>query len=418
MIRRLLDANPVSSPDHPAPEAMRHAREIPTALAGRAAKLISAICMLILVLCLGSGLIGCAHKGDSAGNDDSGNEPISDRSAQADAEPRRIWIVESMTGSISSDAYDFVWSLDSAGRYDDEGRLIERRARTFDGMEYVCAEYSYDDQGRPVSYVGSQEDEVGGIFSEAWTANWSDDGLSCSWASVDTPVGMSAGFTYDADGRLVGFQGTDMHVGQNTAAPMADYGYDGLGRLVSLTGTDGWRDSNVDIHYSGTGVLSRIDITGSMGDWSYLYDSEGRLIQRIGDGRTIEFVYDGSGALVSASGEGVDATFTTDGNGNIATADILYVEEPGGATTHTVYELAWREVAPDENGVYPFGAASMLDPIRMARLGDSVSDDLFSPVSGGDPASMVELDRLIQQGLARAASATPEELESAAEDRA
>ena len=391
--------------------------------AGGLARLLLLACSLLCVLVLAACTGGSPSAGEGSGSaptEQAGSEG-SAATPDRDAKTQEIWIVESITGTQHLEEYDMTRPLDRIGHYDEAGRLTSVDAKTLDGESYTMSTYGYDDAGRLSSFVSTEQGEDGSLYSEVWAGFYTEDGTTAHWNSVDTVVEMRADFSYDADGKLSSVRGTDMHVGQNIAAPVADYGYDELGRLIYITGTNGFNDTNLDIYYGESGNVSQIDHVGTTwgqsNNWTLQFDENGKPTAYTSPSLVYSYEYDETGKLTGATSEFAKATFTTDENGNVTSAHIDYMPGPHGAVTTTDYQVTWRKVAPLEDGSYPLGVASLINPFEPGLPWSGLGYEFFSSVEGGNPTSALEAERLIRQGMLRAADATPEELAAAAKAR-
>ncbi|MGJ5817974.1 RHS repeat domain-containing protein [Paludibaculum fermentans] len=149
--------------------------------------------------------------------------------------------------------------------------------------------------------VLSQKQTIGAV---SWPTAYTYDGVNRLTAATETPngaTGWSHTFTYgnqygnmtfvDSVGVVPSGLKCNSYNSANNRCNSAGFGYDGAGNLTSAAGRSMTYDAEsrqATLIYGGT--------------TQYLYDGEGRRVQKVSGGQTTTYVYDATGQLVAEYG--------------------------------------------------------------------------------------------------------------------
>ena len=127
----------------------------------------------------------------------------------------------------------------SEATYDDQGRMTRKVLQT--AAVHLTIDYDYDDEGRPVEAVVTQQDEYQ-MFAGTWTCVWSDDGLDATWDFVPEQEGAAfhghLEVSYNEDGTVLSKSG-EIPGPQNYFKGSASYTYDSSGQVESVVQRSG-----------------------------------------------------------------------------------------------------------------------------------------------------------------------------------
>ncbi|NNE71064.1 MAG: RHS repeat protein, partial [Rhodothermales bacterium] len=202
------------------------------------------------------------------------------------------------------------------------------------------------DSGLPVTLTGVD----GGAVDIAYTTLEIAGVAMPQVSRVTYPDGQSTTYTYDASGRVTGYEAP----GGGTFV----YEYDGQGLLTSATNPLG---GSTGFEYDGGGVLA--GSTNEMGDrTTYGRDAQGRitLVSHPGGG-TQTMQYDAAGRLISETDEtGIVTTYAYDTDGNVTSV----TDALGGQTS-----FAWDGMGRLTSLTDPAGLTTT---VRYNQMGDAV----------------------------------------------
>ena len=220
-------------------------------------------------------------------------------------------------------------------QYDRSGRKVA--VTDVDGETY---RYTYDDRGRLVSVkfqeggsIGLSYDELNRLevlrYPGGTTRTYGYDGLSqISELTVRDGAGTvlhQVRYTYDAAGNVVSavgkegeesyeYDSADRIIGEHTRSGVLRYAYDSVGNRTKLQ-QDG---------VESTWAYSAANELRQAGQWSYVYDLDGRVVERRGGDADVALVYDAVGALqeVRSGNGGVVAAYETDALGQRVSKEV------------------------------------------------------------------------------------------------
>ncbi|MCA9191301.1 MAG: hypothetical protein KDB03_06055 [Planctomycetales bacterium] len=213
-------------------------------------------------------------------------------------------------GDLTSVTDDQGFSVESS--YDSRRRPVEMVWRG-PGMDGVRVEYDYSSRGE-VSEIRRFADTQGSILVSRTIAQYGDAYRATNLQHLDEAGVLLEEFSYDYDplGRLV-----DKF--QRSSGNSSQYTYDSAGQLVNVSHTV-IPDESYSYDENGNRLASHLHgsdyVTGpnnqllADGTFTYVYDKNGRLIQRreVATNASVEYTHDHKGRLVrvketSASGQ-------------------------------------------------------------------------------------------------------------------
>jgi RHS repeat-associated protein len=276
-------------------------------------------------------------------------------------------------------------------RYDDDGHRTQAAA-TIDGIADYVDDYAYDELSRVVTVARHDVEDGNAVANQEIDFVYNNDNSIASITRyLDGELVVTADYSYDAGGRLVGLV---YHQGENILNSYTwTYNADGsavgseqspgdaihwlpTGGLLPVHDTSGVVAAITDGGFSNVALLA--SCTSSDGTAAYSYDPTGQLIAVTGDQANESYSYDANGNRVTANG----STYTT-GTDNRLISD--------GTYTYS-YDAEGNRVAKfidtNTDGVLDTGDTDITQYAwdNRNRLVEVTSRAIF----GGDPTQIVQ----------------------------
>lgn len=272
--------------------------------------------LLITVIILFSALAGCSHTASDKEITEESTSATRQENVSSDVGKNEPYEVMVPFG-------DYI----SRFTFDEDGKILSQTNPGTDS-EAKLITYDYDGNGNCTSISMYNKDDA--VYAEKEFVY--DSSGNCTketaYEYVDGVRLFDFGYTYERDnnGRIVKII--------NDKGTTEVYSYDENGLCISedTFASDGSVVSQAKFSYDAYGNLIRTDSTKPKEDWTYEYDSHGRLIKETNEYYYIEYHYE------------------EDGTVNIYTLSDLYDEKPGLSLEYYDNGKIIKQTWYDDNG--------------------------------------------------------------------
>ena len=271
---------------------------------------------LLAVIIISLALAGCSHT-------DSGKEITEEKTSLTGQENVTSAVEKNEPYEVMVPFGDYI----SRFTFDENGRVLSQ-TNPGTNSEAKLISYDYDGNGNCISISMVNKDDT--VFAEKEFIY--DSSGNCTketaYEYVDSVRLFDFGYTYERDnsGKIVKII--------NEKGTTEVYSYDNNGLCISedMFAADGTLVSQAKFFYDADGNLIRTDSTKHKEDWTYEYDSLGRLIKETNEYYYIEYRYE------------------PDGKVNIYTLSDLYEEKPGYTLEYYDNGKIVKQTWYDDNG--------------------------------------------------------------------
>lgn len=203
--------------------------------------------------------------------------------------------------------------------YDAGDRVVKTTTESAAGRHEVVYEYDALDRvirrlvngGDPTVYTYDKASRLASVAFRNEVTSYTWD-VASRLTAKSLPNGIRQSFTYDDASRLVQLQYRNP---DDTLIEAVSYSYDAKGQRISkTTGSSSVRETPISAQYDEANRLTSLTLPSSGEQYTFAYDDNGNLTQRIpaGGGQPTQYLWDARDRLTAITGPGIAATFQYD----------------------------------------------------------------------------------------------------------